>query len=56
MLCAMRARAVSRPMSLMALAEQFAILGHVDGALRGADHLDVEFLQHPFAHQVERGS
>ena len=36
-------------------AEQFAVLRHVDGALRGADHLDVEFLEHPLAHQIERG-
>ncbi len=36
-------------------AEQFAILRHVDGALRGPDHLDVVFLEHPLAHQIERG-
>ena len=35
--------------------EQFTIFRHVDGALRGADHLDVEFLEHPLAHQIERG-
>ena len=36
-------------------AEQLPILRHVDGALRSADHFDVELLEHPFAHQVERG-
>ena len=35
--------------------EELAILRHVDGALRRADHLDVEFLEHTLAHQIERG-
>ena len=41
------------------LAEQLAVFRHVDGVRRGADHLDVEFLQHAHLAQrqraVERG-
>ena len=55
MLCAMRARAHLKADVGHRLAEQLAVLGHVDGALRGADHLHVEFLEHALAHQVERG-
>ncbi len=36
-------------------AEQLAVLGHVDGPLRGADHLHVELIEYALAHQVERG-
>ncbi len=35
-------------------AEQFTVLGHVDGPLRGADHLHVEFIEDALAHQIER--
>ncbi len=35
--------------------EELAVLRHVDGALRGADHLDVVLLENPLAHQIERG-
>ena len=34
--------------------EQLAVFRHVDGAPRGADHLDIEFLEHALAHQIER--
>ena len=37
------------------VAEQLAVLGHVDGGARGGDHLDAVLLQHALAHQVERG-
>ncbi len=36
------------------LAEQLAVLRHVDRVGRGADHLDVEFLQHAHLSQGER--
>ncbi len=36
------------------LAETLAVLGHVDGVARSADHLHAVLLQHAFAHQVER--
>ena len=37
------------------VAEQLAVLGLVDGVGGGADHLDVEFLQHAHAPQRQRG-
>ena len=37
------------------VAEQLAVLGHVDRRARGGDQLDVVLLEHPLAHQVERG-
>ena len=36
------------------VAEQLAVLRHVDGLARGGDQLDAELLEHAFAHQVER--
>ena len=47
-----RERGVSRPMPVHRLAEQLAVLGLVDGVRGGADHLDVELVEH--AHLVER--
>ena len=55
MLWAMRARARLEADVGHGAAEQLAVLRHVDGALRGADHFDVVFLEHALAHQVERG-
>jgi hypothetical protein len=40
------------PDAVHRLAKKLAILGHVDGLRRGADHRDVEARQHP--HSVER--
>ncbi len=37
------------------LAEQLAVLGHVDGFRGGTDHLDAEFLQHAHLAQRQRG-
>ena len=37
------------------VAEQLAVLGHVDGFARGGDQLDAVLREHAFAHQVERG-
>ncbi len=45
---------VSRPISLHGVAEQLAVLGHVDRFARRGDQLDIVLLQHAFAHQVER--
>ena len=39
-------RGVGRPILRHGLAEQLAVFRLVDGVGRGADHLDVEFLQH----------
>ncbi len=48
----------ARPRGLQAdvrhgAAEQLAVLGHVDGTLGRADHLDVVFLEHALARQVQ---
>jgi hypothetical protein len=36
------------------IAEQLAILGHVDGFARSGDELDAVTREHSFAHQIER--
>ena len=43
------------PDPLHRLAEQLAVLGLVDGVGGGADHLDVEFVQHAHLPQRQRG-
>ena len=37
------------------IAEQFAVLGHIDGLARGADHLDAEPFEHALADEIKRG-
>ena len=54
MLCAISARGHLEADLGHRLAEQLAVLGHVDGFARGADHLDAVLLEHALAHQVER--
>ena len=48
-----RARAVE-PDVAHGVAEQFAVLGHVDRFARGGDQFDVVLFEHAFAHEVER--
>ena len=48
-----RARAIE-PDVAHGVAEQFAVLGHVDRFARGGDQFDVVLFEHAFAHQVER--
>ena len=48
-----RARAVE-PDVAHGVAEQFAVLGHVDRFARGGDQFDVVLFEHAFAHEIER--
>ncbi len=52
--CDLRARHFQADLA-HGVTKALAILGHVDGLARGRDHLDVELLEHAFAHQIERG-
>jgi hypothetical protein len=45
---------VFQPDPVHRLAEQLAVLGHLDGASVGADQLDPELLQHPHIGQRQR--
>ena len=49
------ARRAFEPDAVHGLAEQLAVLGHVDGLGAGADHLDAELLQHALPLERERG-
>jgi len=42
-------RGVSSPISRIALAEQLAIFGHVDGRARGGNQLNLVFVEHALA-------
>ena len=46
---------VFQPDPVHRLAEQLAVLGHLDGLALGADHLDAEFFQHAHVFQRQRG-
>jgi hypothetical protein len=46
---------VFQPDPVHRLAEQLAVLGHLDGLALGADHLDAELLQHAHFLQRQRG-
>ncbi len=48
-----RARALEADLA-HGVAEQLAVLGHVDGVARGGDQFHAELLEHALAHEVER--
>ncbi len=54
MLCAIAERGLIEPDLRHRLLEFFAVLGLVDGLLRGADHLDAVLFQHAVLGQIER--